>query len=167
MRCIANFGDFCFAEAWLTSTDKNSLNKISSHAATENVKLFIEETNSIDTFMYGEGFPGIVSKAKEIIVLDDLANQKQFSRRDAALKYGLKTIIGVPLVNNNDVVGVLIFGVDYEVASICKYHNLFKKLGDYLSPEIKRKQLELELNQMFNFAPDMIVTIGLDQYFKK
>jgi PAS domain S-box-containing protein len=167
LRYIANFGDFCFAEAWLTSTDKNSLNKISSHAITENIKLFIEETNSVDTFKYGEGFPGIVSKAKEVIVLADLANQKQFVRREAALKYGLKTIIGVPLVNNNDVVGVLIFGVDHEVTNICKYHNLFKKLGDYLSPEIKRKQLELELNQMFNFAPDMIVTIGLDNCFKR
>ncbi|HCQ12931.1 PAS domain S-box protein, partial [Flavobacterium sp.] len=167
LRYIADFADFCFAEAWLTSTDKNSLNKISSHATTENSKLFIEETNSIDTFKYGEGFSGIVAKNKEITIWENLANLKQFSRRDAAIKYGLKAKLGIPLLYNNELIGVLTFGLNHEVIDTAKYYTLLKKLGDYLSPEIKRKQLELELNQMFNFAPDMIVTIGLDQYFKR
>ena len=167
LRYIANFGNFCFAEAWLASSDQNILNKISSHAATENINLFLEETNSIDTSIHGEGFSGIVAKTKEIIIWGDLANQKLLRRRDAALKYGLKTILGLPLLYNNEVMGVLAFGLDHEVIDTAKYHTLFKKLGDYLGPEIKRKQLELELNKMFNFAPDMIVTIGLDSRFKR
>lgn len=167
LRYIANFGDFCFAEAWLASSDHNILKKISSYAATENISLFIEETNLIDTFNYGEGLVGAVAKTKEITIWEDLANQKLLRRRDAALKYGLKTILGLPLLYNNKVIGVLAFGLDNEIKETTKYHTLLKKLGDYLSPEIKRKQLELELNQMFNFAPDMIVTIGLDSCFKR
>lgn len=167
LRYIAKFGDFCFAEAWLTSTDQNILNKISSNATTENMILFLEETKSIDTFIYGESFPGNVFKNKEIIIWEDLANQKLFVRRDAALKYGLKTLIGLPLLYNNEVIGVLAFGLDHEVINTAKYKTLLKKVGDYLSPEIKRKQLELELNQMFNFAPDLIVIIGLDGCFKR
>ncbi len=73
----------------------------------------------------------------------------------------------MPLLYNNEVIGVLAFGLDYEVKDTSKYFNLFKKLGDYLSSEIKRKQLEQELNQMFNFAPDLILTIGLDGRFKR
>ncbi len=167
LRYIADFSDFCFAEAWLTSSDKNALNKISSHATTENLNLFLEETKSIDTFNYGESFPGNVFKTKEIVIWGDLANQKLFLRRDAALKYGLKTLLGLPLFYNNEVIGVLAFGLDYDVIDTAKYLTLFKKLGDYLAPEIKRKQLELELKQMFNFAPDLIVTIGLDGCFKR
>lgn len=167
LRFIADFGDFCFAEAWLTSNTQNTLNKVSSHAATENIRLFIEETSAEDIFMYGESLPGNVFKSKEIIIWTDLSNQKQFLRRAAASKYGLKTIIGLPLLYNNEVIGVLSFGLDRDVMDTNKYHNLFKKLGDYLSPEIKRKQLELELNKMFNFAPDLIVVLGLDGYLKK
>jgi PAS domain S-box-containing protein len=167
LRFISNFGDFCFAEAWLTSTNKNVLNKISSHATTENVRLFLEETKSIDTIIYGEGFAGIVAKTKEINIWGDLANREQFLRQDDAIKYGLKTKIGLPLLYNNEVIGVLVFGLDYEVVDTTKYTTLFKKLGDYLGPEIKRKQLELELNQMFNFAPDLIVVIGLDGCFNR
>lgn len=167
LRFIVDFGDFCFAEAWLTSNNQNSLNKISSLATSENMILFLEETKSMDTFIYGESFPGNVFKTKEITIWGDLANQNLFLRRDAALKYGLKTILGLPLLYNNEVIGVLAFGIEYEVNDTSKYYNLLKKLGDYLSPEIKRKQLELELNQMFNFVPDMIVTIGLDSCFKR
>ncbi len=167
LRDIAKFGDFCFAEAWLASSDQNVLKKISNHATTENMSLFIEETKSVDTFIYGEGLTGVVAKTKEITIWGDLANQKLLRRRDAILKYGLKTIIGLPLLYNNEVIGVLAFGLDRELLETAKYGSLFKKLGDYLSPEIKRKQLELELNQMFNFAPDLIVIIGLDGYFKK
>ena len=164
---IANFGDFCFAEAWLSSSDQNILKKISNHATTENMSLFIEETKSIDTFIYGEGFTGVVAKTKEITIWGDLANQKLLRRRDAVVKYGLRTIIGLPLLYNNEVIGVLAFGLDHEVTDTTKYLSLFKKLGDYLSPEIKRKQLELELHQMFNFAPDLIVIIGLDGRFNR
>ncbi len=167
LRCIAKFGDFCFAEAWITSSNQNILKKISNHATTENMSLFIEETKSIDTFIYGEGLTGVVAKTKEITIWGDLENQKLLRRRDAVLKYGLKTIIGLPLLYNNEVIGVLAFGLDHEVIETAKYLSLLKKLGDYLSPEIKRKQLELELNQMFNFAPDLIVIIGLDGRFSR
>lgn len=167
LRLISNFGYFCFAEAWLASSKQNILNKISSHATTENVRLFLEETKSIDTIIYGEGFSGIVAKTKEITIWGDLANREQFLRQDDAIKYGLKTKIGLPLLYNNEVIGVLVFGLDYEVVDTTKYTTLFKKLGDYLGPEIKRKQLELELNQMFNFAPDLIVVIGLDGRFNR
>ena len=167
LRFMTNFGDFCFAEAWLASTSKNILNKVSSHATTEKMSLFIEETNSIDNVIFGEGFAGIVAKTKEIAIWGDLANNKQFLRRDAALKYGLKTKIGLPLLYNDEVLGVLVFGLDFEVIDTTKYGMLFKKLSDYLGPEIKHKQLELELNQMFNFAPDLIIIIGLDGRFNR
>jgi PAS domain S-box-containing protein len=167
LRFITDFGDFCFAEAWLTSSAQNILKKISSHAATENSRLFLEETISIDISIDGDGFTGAVAKTREITIWGDLANQKQLRRRNAAVKYGLKTIVGLPLLYNNELVGVLVFGLDHELVENIKHLNTFKKLADYLGPEVKRKQLELELNQMFNFAPDLIIIIGLDGRFNR
>ncbi len=167
LRHITAFGGFCFAEAWLVGSDKTIINKVSTHAVTDNMKLFLEETNAIDTSIEGEGFAGIVAKTKEIILWGDLANQKQLRRREATLKYGLKTLIGLPMLHNNEVIGVLAFGLDFEVQDTTKYLTLFKALVNYLAPEIKRKQLEQELNQLFNFAPDVIVIVGLDGYFKR
>jgi PAS domain S-box-containing protein len=73
----------------------------------------------------------------------------------------------LPLLYNNDIIGVLTFGIDYSILDTAKYTSLFKSLSNYLAPEIKRKQLEQELNQLFNFAPDIIAIVGLDGYFKK
>ncbi|WP_264522179.1 PAS domain S-box protein [Flavobacterium sp. N1994] len=167
LRLITNFGGFCFAEVWISGSQKNVLLKTSTHSTTANMKLFLEDTNAIEISRQGEGFVGIVAESKEIVILGDLANQKVLRRRATILKYGVKTLIGLPLLSNNEVIGVLAFGLDYEVLNQAKYITLFNSLSNYLSPEIKRKQLEQELNQLFNFAPDLIVIVGLDGYFKR
>ena len=167
LRHITAFGGFCFAEAWLTGRDRNIIHKVSTHATTDNMKLFLEETNGIDTSIEGEGLAGIVAQTKEIIIWGDLANQKRLRRRESALKYGLKTVMGLPMLHNNEVIGVLVFGLEFEVLNTAKYLTLFNALTTYLAPEIKRKQVEQELNQLFNFAPDIIVIVGLDGYFKR
>jgi PAS domain S-box-containing protein len=167
LRLITDFGGFCFAEAWITGSQKNILLKVSTHSATDNMKLFLEETNAIETFIQGEGFVGIVAGTKQSVIWGDLANQKALRRRETILKYGIKTLLGVPLLSNNEVIGVLAFGLDYEVSNGAKYAALFNALSNYLSPEIKRKQLEQELNQLFNFAPDVIVIADMNGYFKR
>lgn len=164
---IIDFGGFCFAEAWLASTDRTMINRVSSTSFTENMKLFLTETTADQTFIGGEGIVGTAAKTKELIIWEDLSNKKDFRHGKAAGKIDLKTIIALPLLYNNDIIGVLTFGIDYSILDTAKYTSLFKSLSNYLAPEIKRKQLEQELNQLFNFAPDIIAIVGLDGYFKK
>jgi len=73
----------------------------------------------------------------------------------------------LPFLNNSEVIGVLVFGLVKPESGIINYENLFGSLKIYLGAEIKRKQLEQELNQIFKFAPDLISTVGNDGYFKK
>lgn len=167
LRLISDFGDFGLAEAWISGSQKNVLLKVSTHSTSDQMKLFLEETNTIETSSQGEGFVGIVAQTKEILIWGDLVNRKELRRKDAIVKYGIKTLLGLPLISNNEVIGVLAFGLDKDVSHCAKYINLFTALSNYLSPEIKRKQLEQELNQLFNFAPDVIVIVGLDGYFKR
>lgn len=164
---IIDFSGFCFAEAWLASTDSNIINRVSSSSVNENMKLFLSETTSVETFIDEDGIVGIAAKTKELLIWEDLFNKKNFKQGKAAKKIGLKTIIALPLLYNNIIIGVLTFGVDYSVLDTTKYASLFKSLANYFAPEIKRKQLEQELNQLFNFAPDIIAIVGLDGYFKR
>ncbi|RKS03156.1 PAS domain S-box protein [Flavobacterium sp. 102] len=168
LRYISDFCGFCLAEAWLSSSDRKIINKVSSHAVTENMKSFQEETKLISAFKSGEGLAGIAAQTKEIQIWSNLSKKKEFTRNKAAAKFGLKTIMAMPLLHNNQVVGVLTFGLDYAIEDHAKYLTLFKTLTNYLGPEIKRKQLEQELNQLFNFAPDVIVIIDMEEgYFKR
>jgi PAS domain S-box-containing protein len=164
---IIDFGGFCFTEAWLVSTDRNIINRVSSNSVTENMKLFLSDTTAVETFIGKEGIVEIAAKTKELLIWEDLPNKKDFKRGKVAEKFGLNTIIALPLLYNNDIIGVVTFGLDYSILGTAKYTSLFKSLSNYLAPEIKRKQLEQELNQLFNFAPDIITIVGLDGYFKK
>lgn len=167
LRYITDFGGFCLAEAWLSSGDKKTINKVSSHAVTENMKRFQEETKSISAFKSGESIIGFAAQTKEIQIWSNLSQKKEFKRKQAAEECCLKTVMALPLLHNNEVIGVLSFGLEYDVVDNTKYLNLFKTLTNYLAPEIKRKQLEQELNQLFNFAPDLIVIIDSEGYFKR
>ena len=167
LKLIADFGDFCFAEAWLFSADEQRLHKASSHPSTDAMKLFLAEINSNETSYYLSNLAEKVSKTKKSYILENLSNNKNFEYRNLAEKYGVKSLLLMPLISHNEIVSVLAFGLDKIVTNNTKYLSLFKSLSNYLAPEIKRKQLEQELNQLFNFAPDIIVIASVDGYFKK
>ena len=60
------------------------------------------------------GLPGHVWKNKEIVYWDNLPNHTEFSRKSLAEKYNIKAMYGIPLLNGNQVVGVLCLGLSNE-----------------------------------------------------
>ncbi len=48
-----------------------------------------------------------------------------------------------------------------------KFPDLFKNWGILIGNSIRRKQVEQELSQLFNFAPDIITVTGMDGFIKK
>lgn len=166
LQHINDFGHFSFTEAWLATTDKNIINRVSTCSANESMEQFLSESTTAETLIKGDGIAAIAARKKEMVTWD-LKSQKKIRRAESAEKFGVKTIIALPLLYNIDIIGVITFGLDYSIKDTSKYASLFKSLASYLAPEIKRKQLEQELNQLFNFAPDIIAIIGLDGYFKK
>lgn len=167
LKHIVDFGHFSFTEAWLMTTDRRIINRVSCYSANEKIKLFLSESTTAETLIAGDGIVAIAAKTKEMAIWTDLKHHKNSVRAKSAEKFGIKTIIALPLLYNSDIIGVITFGLDYKMNDSAKYTTLFKSLASYLAPEIKRKQLEQELNQLFNFAPDIIAIIGLDGYFKR
>ena len=87
--------------------------------------------------------------------------------KNEAIKAGIKKIIGLPLLYNETIIGSIILGSN----SIEKIQNDFilqsNHLSTYLGAEIKRKQLEQELNQVFDYSQDIICIADFKGYFKK
>ena len=161
------FADFEMAETWLISTDQKKINKVANFSKTASIQSFYEETRELKHFKKGEGLPGIVWETGQYQFLADIATDQDFIRKTAAKKASLTSAHGVPITFNNEVIGVLIMGQTGSKPTNKNLLELFEELGTHSGAEIRRKQLEQDLEQIFRFAPDIICIVATDGYFKK
>jgi len=161
------FADFEMAETWLISTDQKKINKVANFSRTVSIQSFYEETRELKHFKKGEGLPGIVWETGQYQFVADIATDQGFIRKTAAIKAGLTSAHGVPITFNNEIIGVLIMGQTGSKPTNKNLLELFEELGTHSGAEIRRKQLEQDLEQIFQFAPDIICIVATDGYFKK
>jgi PAS domain S-box-containing protein len=140
---------------------------MATYADSEQSALFFSESADTKNLKKGEGLAGAPWETGNILFLNNVDEMKNFIRRGAAVKAGLRSACGIPLLHNNDIVGGLMFWVRESCFDEEKFKTLFQKLSSHISAEIKRKQLEQELNRVFRVAPDIICIMGNDGYFKK
>ncbi|MDB5278443.1 MAG: cph1 4 [Ferruginibacter sp.] len=164
---IVEFGPFVMAEIWLADPEKIAINLAACFSQTSEAVLFYEANGGIKTFLKGEGLPGVTWMQGTPQHWKNPATHGQFTRSEAAAKAGLQSVHAFPLTHKNEVIGVLLIGVGKENLWDNQFTQLFEKIGPHLGSEIKRKQLEEELNQVFNFAPDIICIGNKEGYFTK
>jgi len=56
---------------------------------------------------FGEGIVGLVAKEKKPIVIDDVIEEKRYKQRSLAKKEGLVSMLSVPMLVNDKVIGVI------------------------------------------------------------
>ncbi len=164
---LVDFGYFSIAEAWLISADKKKINLVSKYCETDASRIFYDENKELKSFAKGEGLPGTIWETKTIQLWQNIREENSFIRRDAAKKMGLQSAYGLPVFYNNEVIAAFVLGLNSDEDLIEDFSVLFENIGILIGAEIKRKQLEEELSQIFSFAPDVICIAGLDGYFKK
>ncbi|MEO7215650.1 PAS domain S-box protein [Mucilaginibacter sp.] len=143
---LVNYGHFKFAEIWMIGADKNRINLTSYLSQTDEMQAFYRDTPHINRFNKGEGLPGGAWKTGKIQFWDDFNKKEAFLRKDAAKKAGVNTAYAIPLISGNLTIGALLLGLgngDHANENLLK---LFTDLSHHLGAEIKRKQLEQELN---------------------
>jgi putative methionine-R-sulfoxide reductase with GAF domain len=72
-----------------------------------------------------------------------------FIRRDAAKKIGLKSVIGIPLIYNDEAIGVLKIGTKKSANYLNNYIRIFQRL-EVLVLNSTEKKLENDLSHLFN-----------------
>jgi PAS domain S-box-containing protein len=164
---IATFGDFMIAEIWLIEDHAEGLHLGACLEGTEEQKAFYEKSNKINFFEYGDGLPGKTYRKGEMLFWRNLDKRKTFLRRETSVATGLKTAYGIPLVDHEQVVGVLVLGFSEDLKKEHYYTPILRDLGSLLGREIQRKKIETELTRIFSAVPDMICVADYDGYFKK
>jgi PAS domain S-box-containing protein len=167
LKQLVNFGHFNMAEAWLAGPDNKSINQVARFCPKGDIQVFFSESKAVKTFAKGVGLPGITWETQASQFWPDLASEKNFARQAAAKKAGLKSIYSLPLRYNEETIGVLLLGLAPQKKPNDTFTRVLEHVCARLGPEIRRKQLEQELNQVFNFTPDILCIANTDGYFKK
>jgi PAS domain S-box-containing protein len=167
LKKLVSFGHFTLAEIWLIGTDKNKLNLSAKYEDNEQARSFYRESKGLSTFIKGNGFPGIAWETLKIQRWAQFGERSDCIRDMAAETVGITSAYAIPLLSENSPVGVLVLGLNKDLQPIDIFMRVFEILSTYLGAEIRRKQLEVELDQLFNLAPDIICITGVDKYFKK
>ena len=164
---LMDYGGFCLAEIWLIGSGRKEISLSSYKTRTNDLEKFYRRTADVKSFDKGEGLPGIAWKEKKVQIWTDLANKNEFKRKPASETANFDTAYGMPLIYNDEVIGVLVLGFTHDEAQSTNLASLLQALSSHLGVEIRRKQLEQDLNQIFSFSPDIICIAGTDGYLRK
>lgn len=165
IKTIVSKFELEYGEIWIKSDQNKILKQLAIYSPNEDIQR-IFESSKIDIGI-NEGMPGVVWNTKKPVVWDDLTTNDHFIRRDSVKRTKLHVGIGIPLVYQNEIQGVLLM-----MAHECRNPvNILEVLNDLFSTAfgavIKRKKIENELSTFFNSSPDILCIANFDGYFKK
>jgi PAS domain S-box-containing protein len=166
-KTINEFGKFDWVELWTANVEQTHLQLISHYMANPNDEIFYTISENITTFKYDEGFIGKVWAGRTQMVWDNIDQQDDFLRKNAAHEIGLKSLLGIPLIFNDEVFGVLNIGSKYESNYLQKYTKIFNQLVNYIGSELNRKKLENDLGRLYEAIPDILCLVDFEGRFLK
>ncbi|MFC0263632.1 PAS domain S-box protein [Fontibacter flavus] len=166
-KTVTKFGDFDLAEIWIPNIEGSYVNLIAHHSATPKADLFYKWSKGIANLKFGEGLPGTVWKNKTTVLWNKINDSNEFVRKEASAKANIKSVLGIPLLFNANIVGVLVIGTESEVEYLQKYIALFNHLELYIGSEINRKKLESDLKHLYESVPDIICIADFQGRFLK
>ncbi len=167
LEYLTFFAEFKTAEVWLKGTKNDQLNLIATYAADPSGETFYKLAETVNKLKIDEGLPGKILAQNKLEIWQNIDVKKEFVRQKEAKKSGLKSAIGIPLVHNNETIGVLVFGSERTLDKKDEFVSLFKSLPRSLGAEIRRKQQEEEIQLFFDNAPDILAIADSNGNFIK
>lgn len=111
LRRVCNFTGWKFGEAWIPNTDARVLEcSLAWYGNSQELEQFHRLSQEY-TFASGVGLPGRVWESKYPEWIQDVSREPQtwFLRKPLAIAVGFKAGLGIPIVESDRVVAVLIF----------------------------------------------------------
>lgn len=166
-KTISAYGKFDLVEVWTVNLEKVHMQLLSHFVVDSHDEIFYTDTVESQKFKISESLGGQVWLHRKELVWNDIDDSIDFIRKDDAKKIGLKSILGIPLVFNDELVGVMKVGTKKNDAYLKNYVELFKRLDLFIGSELQRKKLENDLNHLFNAVPDIICLLDTTGKFLK
>lgn len=167
LQYLTKYDDFLATELWLLNSCKTNITLKKWATQNDNIKKSYEKTYNFSRFTENQGLPGIIWKEKKhkIWKKEDINNY--FFRKELADELEVKSLLGVPLFNNNDFIGSLVFFSKDDLTLDQIKIEPYLSLSHYLGSEIKRKMNEEMNTLMFESAPDIIAIANAYGHFTK
>lgn len=154
-------------EIWLTDKTNYKLQLTGRKILSEPVGFSELPSTKVTELMFGEGLPGLVWKEAKPIHWSLFESDERFVRKDLAQTLGLERVSAYPMYTGGEIFGILLFGFSDTNFSFDIWSPFLETLAKQLAIEMRRKQLEIELKQLFETAPDVICIADADGYFKR
>lgn len=148
---ICDFTGWQFGEAWIPNPDgrmEYSPAWYSNSQNSQNVEKFRKFSQEF-TFAPAIGLPGRVWSSKQPEWIQDILNESEtvFLRKYIAREVGFKTGLGVPIINNNQVLAVLVFFISESCEQDKRLVEIVSTVATQLGSLMQRKQVEEALRE--------------------
>jgi PAS domain S-box-containing protein len=164
---IANYCNCCFSELWLPGIHKDQLELHVSCSVNAAGELFYKHSSGINRFNLADGLPGHVWSTKKSLLVDVLDDELSFPRKEAAIRTGIRCLVCIPLLFQQQRVGVLITGTSFSREQTQLLTGSLIRMESFIGAKIHRKRMELEYQHLFDSLPDLICTADFKGRFLK
>ncbi|WP_339921820.1 PAS domain-containing protein [uncultured Cyclobacterium sp.] len=161
LKYLSKFSNLLGGEVWLLGKKGIKINFFEGYWADQSQPWLKDEVYKIGSDLAvqvlnaGSFFEANVSDNPSYVDLNPEVN-----------KY-VKSILGIPLIQNNLKVGVMLLYVNESITLPKDNKLFFEPIGKLLAGEIKRKQQEEEMRLLFKSAPELLSIIDPCGYFVK
>lgn len=155
-KSAGNFGIFDWVELWILNLEETEMRMLSYYIKDAEKEHIYEQSYKLSAIKTGEGFLGKLWKAKKSLIIEDIEKADFFLNKESVAHLGIKSLIGIPLLFNDKVIGVLKFGTKNNLGYLNSLLKISKQLETFIGSEIQRKRIERDLSYLFDAIPDII-----------
>ncbi|RAK22677.1 PAS domain S-box-containing protein [Flavobacterium aquaticum] len=162
---LTKYDNFLSSEIWLLNSCKTAIRLKKWSSKNNQFKKFHSETKDINSFEKGKGLPGIVWKTEKHLLWQEDEITEKFLREASVKEIGVKSILAIPIFNNNDFIGSILFYSKNDLTLHEIKTEPYLSLSNFLGDELRRKTQEDMHRLMFESAPDIIATVNSNGFF--
>ncbi len=168
LRTIVEETRFDICEIWLKSHDEPKLNRVEFFLKESMGLLAYSEKSNVSSFAKGKGLPGKVWEKQEAILWHSIdQTETEFVRADLVNDFKLKGALGVPIINNKEFLGVLVFLSTHNKGDFVNLKETITAMGQAIAPLLKQRLLEERNRQFQLISPDLHFSTNRDGLLKE
>lgn len=156
---------FNAGEFWMQGDYNNKLYSAANWSDEDDISTTLFDYPK--TFDYGEGLPGTVAQKQKILFWNSEQTGITVPRIDKIKELRLKEVIGIPILIKEKLIGVFLFFSRANMVHQPHLEELLERISLQTGLDIQRKKNAQELNNLFQYSPDLIGIAGSDGCFRK
>ena len=166
LRAVAEALHWQVGVMWIVDKTANELRCVDYWCAPEVDAAPFERETRQGRFAPGVG-PGRTWAMARPSWISDVTSEPAFSRRASALGAGLHAAFSLPLLLDNEVVGVLEFFTRSILESDDQILRMFAALGQQFGAFVGRTRAQEQIERFFTMSGDLLCIAGFDGYFTR